>query len=336
MNTKRHSAEYLAKMLRDEFPDSALGLIGCHSSGEAYQPCEYDYLIVSKEVKRFERRLIGENFVDLLFVDEDSILRNTEDPLILALIDMVIISDPRWVLTPAVSKVKAESARHLHTFAHRVMIDSLTAIGRFRDSLDAGNTLDAGFWLMSSAYSLATAFIAYHSAVPRVSHLLSEFRRKADVSGDMFELWSEVMGLNLATDVSVTRRLDAFRDVMHGGSGMSASSFFADSKSTYKLTEARSNYLVKSHAVVDAYCYLGGELTKAIEELYESKCRYMGKTPVYHNMFSHLTGSDESKGEFSMQTVRLMGINPDEHLLRKQGSRFKDLVRSTAKSLSKG
>ncbi|MFQ6135160.1 MAG: hypothetical protein ACE5KU_05035 [Nitrososphaerales archaeon] len=335
MDTERPVAEDLAERLQDEFPGSALGLIGCHSSGEAYPPCEYDYLIVSEGKKRFERRLIGERFVDILFVDEDSVLRDAEDLLVLALIDMVAISDPRWILTPVVSKVKAESSRHLRSFARRVMFKSLQDLGRFRDALDAGNTLDAGFWLKSSAYSLATALTAYHGTVPRISHLLSEFRRKADASGDMFELWSEVLGLNLATDVSVTRRLDAFRDVVYAGSGMSASSFFADPKYTYMLTEARSNYLVKSHAVVDAYCYLGGELTRAIEELYELRCRSIGKAPVYQDMFSHLMRGDKSKRWLSMQTVRLIGINPDEHLLREQGSRFKDLIRTVAKSLSK-
>ncbi len=320
-------------VLQREFPGSALGLIGCHSSGEAYLPCEYDYLVVSKE-RGFERRLINEEYIDIVFVDEEDLLNVSTDPLILALIDAEVISDPRWVLTPVVSRIKAEASKHLRSFARRVMFKSLSDLGRFQDALDAGNCFDASFWLQSSAYGLAAAFVAYRGSVPRGSHLLPEFRRVADEADGVFEIWSTVLGLNLASKVSVMRRLDAFRDLLQAGSGISSSPVFAELGSTYMLTEARSNYLLRSHAVADAYSYLGLELMRAVEELYEFRCISAGKTPVYQNMFSHLARLGASRG-LSMQTVRLIGLSSDAYLLRDQGAQFNGVVRSVAKSVSK-
>ncbi len=333
MDISQSSIKKIAEQLKREFPESAIGITGCRSSGEPHPPCEYDYLIVQEGTKRIERRLSNNNFIELLFLDKDTVQNASENMIILALLDMKVISDPSWVLIPIVHKIKSKYSKHLQQYAKRILFKSLSGLGRFKDAIDADNMLDASFWLLSSANSFAKAIIALNDKVPRDSHLLNEFRTTVAVSSDMFEIWSEASGSNLATQVTVTRRLDAFRELLKAGSIFSNSTIFNDPRYTYMFTEATSNYLVKSHAIVDAYCYLGLEITKAIEELYDFKCKIKGEPPLFHKMFSHLITNDKPL-KLSMQTIRLIGINSEEQMLKEQSSRIKNLIQKVAKNIS--
>jgi len=328
------STKEITEQLKKEFPEAAIGITGCRSSGEPYPPCEYDYLIVHEGAKRIERRLSKNNFIELLFLDKNTIQNTSENTVILALLDMTVISDPGWDLIPIVYKIKAEFSKHLQQYAKRILFKSLSGLGRFKDAIDAGNTLDAGFWLLNSSNSFAKAIIALNNKVPRGSHLLNDFRTAVAVSPDMFEIWSEATGANLATKVAVTRRLDALQELLRVGSIFSDSIIFSDSKYAYMFIEATSNYLVKSHAIVDAYCYLGLEITRVIDELYELNCRIKGKPPLFHEMFSHLTNNEKPLRKLSMQTIRLIGINSEEQILKEQSSRIKNLIQKVAKNIS--
>ncbi len=327
-----HAADILVDVLKDEYPGSAIGLIGCYASGEEYPCCEYDFLIVSNTKSRYERRVIGNKFVDLLFIDESS-LDSADELFALALIDIIVATDPKWLLTPFVSRFKAESANYLHKFAKHTMFKSLLKLGRFRDAFDKVNNLAAGFWLSTSAYDFASALVAYYGSVPHTSHLLFQFR-KTNLSTDIFELWSKVLSLNLATQVTVTRRLDVLRDILTSGLGILDSSMFPNPSYSYKLAETRIKFLIKSHSIVDAYFYLGYELANIIEKLYELKCKRFGKIPAYHDIINHLVSSKPNVG-MSTQSFRLMGITKDEHILQKQGSSFNNLVKNLAKNICK-
>ena len=334
MNISLSSTKEIAEQLKKEFPKDAIGITGCRSSGDAHPPCEYDYLIVQDGIKRIERRLIKNNSIELLFLNKESVQDFSDNMTILSLLNMNVISDPSWDLIPIVYKIKEDTLKHLQQYAKNILFKSLSFLGRFKDSIDVGNTLDAGFWLLSSANSFAKAIIALNGKVPHGSHLLNEFRTGITVSSDMFEVLSESSGVNLATKVAVTRRLDALREILQIGSIFSNSTIFNGPKYAYKFTEAKSNYLVKSHEIVDAYFYLGLEITRAIEELYEYKCRIKGKPPLFHEIFNQLNINEKPLRKLSMQTIRLIGINSEEQILIEQSSRIKNLIQKVAKNSS--
>ncbi len=311
----------MAEALRSEFPNSALSLIGCRSAGEAYPCCEHDYLIISEGEKRFERRIINGQIVDLLFLDEQTLQNAFEDELALALTDLNIIADPRWRIKHQESRINAEAPQRLQRFARQTIFKSLGDLGRHQDSLNVGNLFEADFWLKSSGYNLAMALIASKETVPRRSHLLAEFRRASEDGGDLFSAWSKIQSLDMATDVSVMRRLDALREILERSNATNYS---------YKLAEARSKHLIESHAVVDAYCNLGAELTRTIEEMYESKCRSTGRLPQYHAILSQLLD-----GSPPLQMIRLIGLTPEETVLKEQGAYLQKTAKSIAKNLSK-
>ena len=333
MDISQSSAKEIAEQLKKEFPDSAIGITGCRSSGSSYPNCEFDYIIVQKGAKRMERRIFKKNFIELLFLDKDSVQNSSDDKVVLALLDMNVISDPKWDLIPIVYKIKTDVMNHLQKYAKNTLFKSLSTLGRFQDSIDASNSLDASFWLLSSSNSFAKAIIALNNKVPHDSHLMNEFRKQFAFFPGMFDVWSESSGINLATKVAVSRRLDAFREILQIGSIFSNSSIFSDPKHVYMFAEAKSNYLVKSHEIVDAYCYLGLEITRAIEELYEFKCRIKDKPPLFHKMFSQLTINEKPLKNLSMQTIRLIGINSDEQLINKQGIRLKNLIQKVIKNI---
>ncbi len=325
----------IAENLKIEFPESAIGLIGCHSSGESNPYCEYDYLIVHDEIQKIERRLINNNLMEIIFIDKHNIQQNNDFNLILALLDINVISDPNWDLISIVSNIKSNVSKYLNRFAKHSLFKSLTVMGRFNDSIEASNILDAGFWLLSSANTFALAITALQGKVPRGSHILHQFRTENLSFMDNFELWSEVSGLNLATKVSVTRRLDAIREVLQIGSFFSTSHIFSQHEYAYMIIEAKSNYLLKTHSVLDAYCYLGLELTKSIEKLYELRCQQTGKIPIFHEIVQQLNDNEKYMKKLDIQTIRLIGINSDEQLLKSQGLRFTNLIKTFAKKISK-
>lgn len=324
----------IGNQLKNQYPESAIGLIGCHAAGESNPSCEYDYLIVRDEVQRIERRLIKNNLVDIIFIDKQSIQQNNDYKLILALLDINVISDPNWDIISIVSNIKSNKSKNLNRYAKYSLFKSLSVMGRFNDAINASNILDAGFWLLSSANTFAMAIIALNGKVPRRSHLLQEFRADNITSMNIFELWSEVSGLNLATKVSVTRRLDAIRDVLQTGSTFSASPIFSQHEYAYKIIETKSNYLLKSHSVLDAYCYLGIELTKSVEKLYELRCQNTETVPLFHKMVEQLNVNEKNMKKLDIQTIRLIGINSDEQLLKSQGLNFTNLIKTFAKNIS--
>lgn len=325
----------IAEQLKNEFPKSAIGLIGCYSSREFYFACEYDFLIIQEGTKKIERRLINNNFVEIIFINKKSVQNINNFKMIFAFLDMNVISDPHWDLIPTVASIKSESSKHLSKYAKQSLFESLSNIGRFNDAINVNNLLDAGFWLLNSANIFASAIIALNGKIPRNSHILQEFRKNIPNSLNIFELWSEVEGLNFATTVSVTRRLDAIREVLKIGSIFSDSNIFSQHEYAYLIIEAKSNYLVKTHSVLDAYCYLGLELTKSIEKLYELQCQKKGNAPLFHEMIKQLNIQENSLKKISTQTIRLIGINADEQMLRSQGSRFSKLIKTVIKKYPK-
>ncbi len=313
----------VADALRSEFPNSAIGLIGCHAAGEAYPDCEYDYLIISEGKKRFERRVVNGRVVDILFLNEETLLNAPEDQLALALTDLNILVDPQWSLKHQESCISAKTPQLLKRFARRTIFESLADLGRHQDAFKVGNLFEADFWLRSSGYNLASAVIASKGTVPRRSHLLDEFRRASGDAGDLFGDWSKTQGLDMATEVTVMRRLDALREVLELEQSDA-------SKYAYQLAEARSKHLVKSHSVADAYCNLGAELTRTVEEVYESKCRSTGRSPQYHDIFNQLLNGDRR-----LQIVRLIGLTSEETVLEERSIHLQNTAKSIAKDLSK-
>jgi len=327
------SAKENVEQLKKEFPEDPIGITGCRSSGEPHPTCEYNYLIVHQGATRIERRISKNNFIELLFLDKNIVQNASDNKIMLALVDMNVISDPRWDLIPIVHKIKANRSKHLQQYAKNVLFKSLSYLGRSKDSIDRVNTLEAGFWLLCSANNFARATIALGNKVPHDTHLLNEFRSEIIKKPGMFDIWSDASGVNLATKVSVARRLEAFREILQVGRIFSYSLIFNDHINAYKFTEATSNYLVKSHAILDAHCYLGLEITKAIEELYEFKCRINDKPPLFHEMFSQLTVNSKPLKKISRQTILLMGINSEKQKIKKYNASLKHLIQKFVKAI---
>ena len=323
-----------AQVLIDEFPESSIGIIGCHSNGENYDSCELDCLIVSRE-NGFNRRFINETLVDLLFASKESLQENRSNKLSLSLLDMTVISDPSWFLNSLVLTVRANSLKYRDVFAKEKVFNALSDISRFEESLKSTHYLEADFWLKSSAYNLASALISKQGFVPRRSHILSEFRNQASSFEDLFQSWVNALGLNLATDISVARRLEAFRELIFSNSIFPDTQTFYSPKLTYKLAEKRVKSLMNSHLVTEAYCYLGFELVISVKDLYDYNCNVLEKVPAYPYIFSSFKRDDQSSKLLSVQTIKLLDLNVEENNLKKLGSHFKTIIKSYAKEISK-
>jgi len=294
--------------------------------------------VISDEGVGFDRRLIGGMVVDLLLSNPDALRRGYTGALTIALKDLKVVRDPKWLITPFSAEFQDRSDSYMRLFAENSIFQALSKIGRFNDSSEAGLSLDAAFWLQSSAYSFASAIIAYENRVPRVSHILQELRvSKYALHSGVFKVLADTLDLNLATDISVARRLEVLRELLNVASKIRYSYLSPStlSRHSYRLAEDRCIYLVRSHALLDAYCYLGYKATMIVEDLYEADCKALGVTPEYYDILQSLIRRLGEKG-LSGQTLRLMGLNSDAHFLEKQGSCLKDVVKKIAKTISKG
>jgi len=319
--------------LKTEFPNSSIGLIGCRTTNELYPPCEYDFIITLPRRNEIERRRILNNFVDILFIDPATFLDNSIDFMELALVDMKIITDPRWILTPLSHSYKEDSAKYYHFQAKRDIFKSIAELGRFEQSLQTGEILAAGFWLATSCYSLSSSLISYNKITPRSSHILSEFR-KVKLPSEVFEIWSEIIGLRYATEITVYRRLEALRDVVNKISKIESNSKF-DPKLTYLLNEAKVNHLIRKHATIDAFVALGIELNRQIKILYELKCQKYNEPIKYDLILENLEKKDKSFIGLSKQTIRMINVSYDNKGIKEQASILKDFLLLTAKRFSR-
>jgi hypothetical protein len=333
VNDSKTTLLNIVSELKTEFPNSSIGLIGCRTTNEKYPPCEYDFIITLPDKHEVERRRILNNFVDILFIDPDTFLDNSIDFMELALVDIKIITDPRWILTSLSHSYKKDSAKYYHSQAKREIFKSIAELSRFEEAFQVDKILAAGFWLATSCYSLSSSLISYNRMTPRSSHILSEFR-KVKLPSEIFEIWSEIIGLRYATGITVYRRLEALRDVVHKISKIESNSQF-DPKLTYLLNEEKVNHLIKKHAVVDAFVSLGIELNRQIKILYELKCQKYNESVKYELIFENLGEKEKPFDRFSKQTIRMINVSYDIKGIKEQASILKDFLLLTAKRFSR-
>lgn len=324
-------AELLSRT-KELFPSSPLALIGCRAQGYAHPVCEYDFIVLSEKREGKERLLESKAYIDLHFVSTTNLDGLRISDMALTLYRAHLVSDPSWTLTTLLSKIKSLGVTKLiqPIFIRRIR-SALSKLTALHTALDEGSALDAAYWLQSAAYDCSDAVAILNGHPPSPSHTFGQMQNFCTKNFDgRFKTWSDVLNVDLASTASVRRRLDLLQAALErlaearNESSVGQSSSLLASPYYFQLAEKKALYLVKSHNVVEAYCYVGRELIEALKEL-------------FHRFYSKKS-SQEAWRLPSLALKKLkrgpnLELNLETDLLRRCSESLKRLIRELSRSL---
>jgi hypothetical protein len=258
-----------------------------------------------------------------------------DNDLAIALYHAQCISDPQWFLHSVLSGMrKFEFQKIGQTSLANRMRSAIMKIGRFHEALSLGNMLESAFWLQSSSYDYSDCLAILTGHPPSPSHIMTQMREYSrGENGDSFRVWSEALGMDMATSAGVKRRLKTMATILkplrklekcktesngYWNPRLTLSSHYLE------LVAKKVRHLVGEHKVVEAYSYIGREIVHLTEELYASYCIVKNIDPSYPTMFTAL-GSDRSI--FSFDISRMFDFSIEAHVLRNSEENLRKLIR---------
>jgi len=248
----------------DTYLNSAVGITGCHSYGIARGCCEFDVVVVSNETAPSSSMRNGDAFIDLYFMSEKEVLGPSDPEVAVSLASIKPVRDNSLIFSTSSAAAKAVIHENLKKSAEGRLAKSLKSLGRADAALTRGSAVDADYWLMSSAYEYAFAWLYSAEATPAPSHLLEQLKAHSRESPGSYEAVSRAVGLEKASRASCAERLEAL-SVVADAIGTSKAGENEDLGSTsartaFEVVKAKSAYLSNSIMHVDCYSFLGLEV----------------------------------------------------------------------------
>ncbi len=219
-----------------------IALIGCRTTDQALECCEYDFVIVTEEQKN-----------DLLKVNDEyaeihtmSVKLNPFD-IALKLHNMQIIHDPAWILSSLKQQVDATITKAHAWYSRNKAVDALFYANRSVETAK-DSTLMSSLWLKCAAYYYLEAVIARSGTVSMPTHMLAQLRMIEDKTvADGIALASNCLGLERANRSSVSRCIE-------GCIGLNDN---IKHDYTTQLVRKKAAFLYDSAMYADCYFYLG-------------------------------------------------------------------------------
>ena len=330
--------------IEDGYQNKSFGLIGCRATSWSYPVCEYDVLVLGGSRLAISRRLVGSYILDDILVPKESVSHLQDNHLALTLSQLKVIDDPSWSLTPVINELKAERLRKFRLgLAREFLSSALARVGRCREALrQSPDGYDASFWILSAAYECVRAMVAYGGEPPASSHLLSQLKRLNQLA-KFPSNWSNFLGLPGASANSVARRLEALGLINSARKRLAEEvnppadkdRTLIELKLSQKLAEARERHLLSSHLTVEAYSYLGLEVSQQVEDFYRMMCLSEGTPPSYPTMLTELSRPASSGVHISSDLGKLLDLTRETRELEVRTDQIQSLVRTLVGQLSK-
>ncbi|MEM3386539.1 MAG: hypothetical protein QXN08_02550 [Nitrososphaerales archaeon] len=287
--------------LLDEHKESAVGVVGCWAKDISHPVCELDLLVVSSRQPFFERRVENQLIIDIIFVDEQQLSRQSEGLLASTLSECLILQDPKLLLASIISSAKTRALNECRPLAASALTNTVGYLGLAKRALKDGCSMSGGFWLLSAGYSLLEVLLWAAGDKPRPSHLLSQFR---SYSGSHSDVLGAALGLVDATSTSVKRRLN-FLSMVYDAEALGLLDGCKLEVLLPTLASKKALYLLESNRVVDAYIYLGYLIVEVLRRIYRSCVELLPKARL-HRFIEDL----DSKGTLGKGAVRAASFPP--------------------------
>ncbi|MBI3840808.1 MAG: hypothetical protein HY297_02460 [Thaumarchaeota archaeon] len=268
-DTEPGLSRVLAPIL-DMYMDSAVGVVGCWSSGIHRKSCEVDVVIVSKSSRPSASVRIGGTYMDLFFLEENEVLGLTDPEHSVAIAHLKPVKDLSLVLSTASAASIAVMADSSKKSARARLAVSLKALGRADEAVSGGRVAEADFWTMAASYDFARALIHSKETMPSPSHLLAQMKEHAKGSGKSFEAFSFGAGLDRSSKESCGARLEGvgiLHDLLHERVGEIKGQASGWNEARMAVVRGKAAELAVGMEHPECYGFLGQEVVGALLEL---------------------------------------------------------------------
>jgi len=301
----------VADLLRpvfDTYRDSAVAVVGCHSTGIARESCELDALVVTDEHLRPTSLRLGRSFCDLNFITEKDALNPPDPEAGVSLALSKVVRDSGLTLSTSVAANQAVIGESSGRASQGRLAACLKALSRTDEALLQGERRDASFWVLVASYEFARSWLYSLEVMPSPSHLLGQLKDHSKGSGKDFEAFTMGAGLEIASRKECGDRLEGLSllyDLLgsrHAGAGTQP----AFDGVAFQIVRAKSEQLLALREHAENYSFLGGEVARVMIEVKGSFGPSRGGRRQNQDVLSSL--SDERAGLLSGRLVRELGL----------------------------
>lgn len=262
MKGKTGPAATLLRPVLDTYMDSAVALVGCTSRGLGRYSCEFDVLVVTKEMRPSTSLKIGDVFADITFVTEKEILKPTSPEKALSLALANPIRDTSLILSTSIATNLATISISAQAASRIRLASALKTIVRAEEAMAKGSLTDADFWTLAASYEFAYAFLLSEETLPSPSHLLSQLRSGSRGTPRSFEGISLGAGLEAAGRAGCGARLEGIA-ILHDllrerSTGTGVDPGWSPVRTEILTVKARE--LMTRMELAECYSFLGQEL----------------------------------------------------------------------------
>lgn len=285
----------LLRPVLDTYSDSAVALVGCRSLGIERECCEFDVVVVTKEVRPRNTLRMGDARLDLFFLSEKEALQPSDPEIAVSMAFAKIVRDSTLLLSAGCSAAQAVLPENSRRGAQARLGASLKAMGRADEALSKGAAEDADFWLLSAAYEFAIAWLYALEVKPAPSHLLAQLKEHSRGSPKKFEAFSAAAGLERASRKDCEARLESMAvlyDVLDAPQADPEASAPTSTRITFQIVKEKAAFLNNAIQHADCYSFLGYEAMEILPEVLRKMLGAEGKEPEQSLIVSLL-----SKGE---------------------------------------
>jgi hypothetical protein len=319
----------------DTYLNAAVGIVGCHGYGVARSCCEYDVVVVSGEKVQNSSVKSGDSFMDLYFVSEKDVLGPSDPELAVSLSFAKPVRDNSLIFSTGSSAAKAVLHENLRKAAEGRLAKSLKALGRADEAVSKGLAGDADYWLLSSAYEFALAWLFSSGTPPSPSHILEQLKARSSDSPGRYEVFSGAVGLERASRASSAERLDAL-SVLYDAVGTSRAGEGEErgatsTRTSFDIVKSKAEFLTASMMNVDCYAFLGMEVCAILSVVSSGWSEVLGAQLDQSQIVTSLSVGDRRMiGE---RVVRGMGLTRDVRTIDGRIEGLRAEISSLAKSI---
>lgn len=298
----------LLKPVLETYSDNPVALVGCRSLGIERSCCEYDLLVVSKELRPKNSVRVGDQYLDIFFTSEKEALKPSDPELAVSMAFARTVRDSALLLSSGCSAARAVLSDSSRKSAQGRLALAVKAMGRADEALSSGGAGDADFWLLAGAYEFAFAWLYSAEVKPAPSHLLGQLKDHSRGQSERFEAFSRAAGLELASRSGCDGRLESmavlydFLDVPK----VEESPGSGPGRVIYEIAKRKANFLIDGAQLADCYAYLGREVVEVLPTVLGSRQEAEGKVQEQSLLVSLL-----SRGErkvISETVIRGLGL----------------------------
>jgi hypothetical protein len=323
MKSKQGQAGALLRPLLDTYPDAAVAVVGCTSSGIDRYYCELDVIVVGTDKKPRASLKLGDAFADVYFVSERDVLRPASPERVLALANLKPIRDTSLILSSSSATNMAVSSEAAKKSSRGRLASSLKSLGRSEEALAKGRLVDADFWLLAATYEFAYAWLFSKEVFPSPSHILFQLREASTGEPGRFGAFSAGCGLEAAGRAGCGARLEGatvLHDLLREGSkAATAESEWSEVRT--RILDAKARELITRIELAECYSFLGQDVVDCILALVKQHPR--------SSVQSLSTGESRLLSE---RLVRQLGIARSEKAIRSGLTLVKEQISLLAKS----